>query len=194
MGLTDVTWRVDGEVVAHGTSVTIPGQPTGAHTVTVEATNAAGLTARSSATVAVSPVVAAPTATATPTPTGSHDLADARAHRGAGGARHDSAEHHRRPRPARLVPSAARVAALPRGSGVTFALSEAATVRATILRGSSKRGGRSRCQVPPHGVPIRPLRAAVCCSAPARSRRALQRCGSPAARPKGSACPAGATA
>ena len=95
-GLTDVTWRVDGEVVAHGTSVTIPGQPTGAHTVTVEATNAAGLTARSSATVAVSPVVVVPTATATPTPTSP----DARAHGGAGGARHDGAEHHQGPRPA----------------------------------------------------------------------------------------------
>ncbi len=52
----------------------------------------------------------------------------------------------------------ASAASLPRGSGVHFQLSEAASVRATILRGDAKPGGRSRCQVPPHGVPTTPLK------------------------------------
>jgi hypothetical protein len=52
----------------------------------------------------------------------------------------------------------ATAAALPRGSGVHFRLSEPAAVRLTILRGDARKGGRSRCEVRPHGVPTTPLK------------------------------------
>jgi hypothetical protein len=154
-GVAAVIWSVDGAEVADGAQVTIPAQPAGEHTVSVRVRNAAGLDAgTSTVTLATTaPAARAPTPAAAPAPAPAPTAAPAPVLV----AGDTTAPVISRVSVQRdLFRPLATAAALPRGSAVRFTLSEAASLRATVLRGHSKKGGKSRCGSRPKSMPKTP--------------------------------------
>jgi hypothetical protein len=67
-GVADIAWSIDGQEVAHGAAVTLPGRPAGQHVVAVRVRNTAGLDATAQKTITASATAPQPTPTPSPAP------------------------------------------------------------------------------------------------------------------------------